>query len=62
MKKILASVIVAAILISMAFSLSGCGEEQVVLNVFNWGEYIDESLLDEFEKQTGIKINYKTYD
>ncbi|NCE63256.1 spermidine/putrescine ABC transporter substrate-binding protein [Pseudoflavonifractor sp. 524-17] len=31
------------------------------VNVFNWGEYIDESLLETFEEQTGIKVNYKTF-
>lgn len=38
------------------------------INVYNWGEYISdgsEGTLDvnkEFEKETGIKINYTTYD
>lgn len=42
--------------------------EGTVLNVFNWGEYISdgsEGTLDvnkEFEKLTGIKINYENYD
>ena len=31
-----------------------------VLNVCNWGEYIDESLITKFEEQTGIKVNYQT--
>lgn len=33
-----------------------------VVNVYNWGEYIDESLLDEFEAQTGIEVVYRTYE
>ena len=42
--------------------------EGTVLNVFNWGEYISdgsEGSLDvnrEFEKLTGIKINYENYE
>lgn len=42
--------------------------EGTVLNVFNWGEYISdgsEGSLDvnrEFEKLTGIKVNYENYD
>jgi len=32
-----------------------------VLNVYNWGDYIDESVLDQFEDETGIKVNYETY-
>lgn len=40
-----------------------------VLNVFNWGEYISDSYEDdmldvnrEFEKLTGIKVNYVTFE
>lgn len=36
--------------------------ENGTINVFNWGEYIDESLIKDFEKETGIKVNYSTYD
>src|SRR5699024_3308560 len=34
------------------------GDREV--NVYSWGEYIDESLIDEFEAQTGITVNYRT--
>ncbi|RHR11346.1 spermidine/putrescine ABC transporter substrate-binding protein [Pseudoflavonifractor sp. AF19-9AC] len=30
------------------------------VTVYSWGEYIDESLIDEFEAQTGITVNYRT--
>jgi len=33
----------------------------VTINVYNWGEYIDQSVLPDFTKETGIKINYDTY-
>ena len=29
--------------------------------MYNWGEYIDQSVLDDFEAETGIKVNYTTY-
>lgn len=32
------------------------------LNVYNWGEYIDPSLIKRFEKETGIEVVYETYD
>ena len=35
---------------------------KVVLNVFNWGEYIDKELLTEFEQETGIQVNYELFD
>ena len=30
--------------------------------MYNWGEYIDESVLEDFEEATGIKVNYQMYD
>ena len=38
---------------------SSTGGKRVV-NVCSWGEYIDTDLIDEFEEQTGIKVNYQT--
>lgn len=60
MKKIL---ICALIAIMSLVTLTGCsgGEDQTVLNVYNWGDYIDESVLADFEDETGIKVNYEMY-
>lgn len=33
-----------------------------VLNVTNWAEYIAEDTVSNFEKETGIKVTYDTYD
>jgi spermidine/putrescine transport system substrate-binding protein len=32
------------------------------LTVYNWGDYIDPALIKKFEKQTGIKVIYQTFD
>ena len=40
-------------------SSSTTGSKREV-NVCSWGEYIDESLIDKFEQETGIKVNYNT--
>ncbi|MDN5965588.1 MAG: ABC transporter substrate-binding protein, partial [Lactococcus sp.] len=32
------------------------------LTIYNWGDYIDEALLRQFEKETGYKVNYVTFD
>lgn len=32
------------------------------LTVYNWGDYIDADLIDKFEKETGIKVIYETFD
>ena len=41
-------------------SSTGSGSGDRVVNVCSWGEYIDESLIDQFEEETGIKVNYQT--
>lgn len=32
------------------------------ITVFNWGDYIDSDLIKQFEKETGIKVIYETFD
>ena len=48
-------------LVVLSLLLTGCGKEQPVLYVYNWGDYIDEDILEEFEKESGIKVVYDTY-
>jgi putrescine transport system substrate-binding protein len=36
--------------------------EQKVLNVYNWFDYIDPSVISAFEKEYDIKVNYDVYD
>ena len=59
MKKIMATLLA----IFLALPLAGCRAEETerTINVYNWGEYIDESILEEFEEETGIHVNYKTF-
>lgn len=33
-----------------------------VVNVYNWSDYIDTRVLDDFTRETGIKVIYDTYD
>ncbi|MCG7342713.1 ABC transporter substrate-binding protein [Sporosarcina sp. ACRSL] len=32
------------------------------VTVYNWGEYIDPDLIEQFEEETGIKVVYETFD
>lgn len=32
------------------------------LTIYNWGDYIDTDLIERFEKETGIKVIYETFD
>ena len=64
--KLISQILLAVLILTMLIPVfSGCDSNKQVVNVFNWGEYIcdDEELnvLKEFEKETGIKVNYTTY-
>ncbi|RQO58462.1 spermidine/putrescine ABC transporter substrate-binding protein PotF [Paucibacter sp. KBW04] len=37
-------------------------EEEKVLNVYNWSDYISEDTIKNFEKETGIKVRYDNFD
>ena len=36
--------------------------EEKVLNIYNWSDYIGEDTIANFEKETGIKVTYDTFD
>src|SRR5262245_9708241 len=36
--------------------------QQRVVNVYNWSDYIDPTTLEDFTKETGIKVVYDTFD
>ena len=36
--------------------------EEKILNVYNWSDYIGEDTVKNFEKETGIKVNYDIFD
>ena len=49
----------AAVIICTTF-VAGRNAGKPVVNVCSWGEYIDESLIEQFEEETGIMVNYQT--
>jgi len=61
----------------LTISLASCGKkeqastagspnevpsEEKVLNVYNWPDYIAKDMLANFEKETGIKVNYQNFE
>ena len=49
-----------SLMMVLAF-LPGCsGGEKVV--VYNWGDYIDPDVIDQFEEETGIKVVYELFE
>ncbi|MBN9034911.1 MAG: polyamine ABC transporter substrate-binding protein [Rhizobiales bacterium] len=56
-----------AILISTAMLLTAAwvpaaSAQDKVVNVFNWSDYIDDTIIQDFTKETGIKVVYDVYD
>lgn len=62
-KKLLSLLSASALLVSLAACSGGNAVSSGnVVNVYNWGEYIDMSVLEDFEAATGIHVNYQTFD
>ena len=55
----------AAIWLVLALALSMVGTAAMadngVLNVYNWGEYIDKQVITNFEKEYGVRVNYSLF-
>ncbi len=57
-----ASILACVALGSCSKSAQDKAEEDNVLNIYNWSDYIGESTIADFEKETGIKVRYDTFD
>jgi putrescine transport system substrate-binding protein len=56
---------VAAILVAMAalfVAAPAQAQKQRFVNFYNWSDYLDLGVLDDFTKATGIKVRYDTFD
>jgi putrescine transport system substrate-binding protein len=56
----------ARIIFAVAVCLIAAGpaaaQKERVVNFYNWSDYIDPTVLDDFTKETGIKVRYDTFD
>lgn len=57
------------IVLCVLLTLAGCSKSDPVdkygsdvLNVFNWGEYIGEDVIANFEEEYGVKVNYSLFE
>jgi putrescine transport system substrate-binding protein len=53
-------IVIAAALLAAVPRVSA--QPQRVVNFYNWSDYIAPTVLDEFSKETGIKVRYDTFD
>lgn len=63
MKKLVKGLLVSALTLTM---LGGCGsgndDSKKTLKVFNWGEYIDKSVISNFQKEFNCEVVYENFD
>jgi putrescine transport system substrate-binding protein len=57
----------AVLLVGLAFAAalatsSAPAQRERVVNVYNWSDYIAPGVLDDFTRDTGIKVRYDTFD
>jgi putrescine transport system substrate-binding protein len=49
--------------VAAVLTLAGvAAAQEKVVNVYNWSDYIDNSILEDFTKETGIKVVYDVFD
>lgn len=56
---------IIVVLAGLSFALekkTGSGSQSDKLVIYNWGDYIDPALLKKFTKETGIQVQYETFD
>ena len=47
---------------AVAASAGAHAQEEKVLNIYNWADYIAEDTIANFTKETGIKVRYDNFD
>jgi putrescine transport system substrate-binding protein len=57
---------IPSLIAAAALVLSSTGlhaqEEEKILNIYNWSDYIGDDILKKFEAETGIKVRYDNFD
>jgi putrescine transport system substrate-binding protein len=52
----------AAVMAALAAPAARAQQEEKVLNIYNWSDYIADDTVKNFEKETGIKVRYDLFD
>ncbi|MEC5162147.1 MULTISPECIES: polyamine ABC transporter substrate-binding protein [unclassified Janthinobacterium] len=51
-----------ALAAAVTLALPAQAQEEKVLNIYNWSDYIGDDTVKNFEKETGIKVRYDVFD
>src|SRR5262249_50883761 len=54
--------LLAALALTLIADPAGAEARRRTVNVYNWTDYIDPSVLEDFTKTTGITVRYDTFD
>lgn len=57
--------VIIVVLAGLSFAIqkkTGSANQSDKLVIYNWGDYIDPALLKKFTKETGIQVQYETFD
>lgn len=63
-RKRIVCVALSLMLVLSPAGFTGCGKKSASngeLNIFTWTEYVPESVIEDFEKEYGIKVNWTTF-
>src|SRR5262245_13773984 len=50
------------LMLACAPTLAAAAGSERIVNVYSWADYIGPTTIQDFERETGIKVNYDTYD
>lgn len=62
-KKALSFIVILLMVTGMGFTIfsNTAKTEKQVLNIFNWSEFLPQSVVEQFEKEYNVKVNYSTF-
>lgn len=62
MKKVIKNIILLAMSVMLIIGMTACGkDDRQVLKVYNWGDYIDKSVIESFEKEYNVRVVYEEF-
>src|SRR5271167_1107057 len=62
-RNVIARALIAALLAAFAATMPrATAQPPHVVNFYNWSDYVEPTVLDDFTKETGIKVRYDTFD
>ena len=62
MRRMLSVSVIAFALLGLTHVAFAQAKKERVVNIYNWSDYIDPAVLEDFTKTTGIRVRYDTFD